>query len=342
MFDAIKWRFELRVLPHLLLHESLSCAIARKFRNFSRARGHSPMVYIFADASNIGDRVSALGVQMLAGATGVELFASKVALPATFRTLKWLQEHRADARVVVGGGGLLQECFDPFWRGLLKTKLRFGIFGVGANELKGRNLPPRETLDAISDRAVILHARDEWSLSLFSGANAGKFSVGVCPSVNYLRSKHMACAPLRPYLLHVLHPVDIKMAGGDPVKISTSVREIAGELGLIYDETDHIKEGLSSLVARYQRAQFVVTSRLHGCIFSYALGVPFLPIATDKKTYAFVDTHLSGHPVATVSTSTSELRSKLLFSASFHQIDYDGAMHCNVAAMYRLLETFCS
>lgn len=340
MFDSIKWRYELRLRPYLLLHENLLCALSRKINNFSRLRDSSPLIYISADASNIGDRVSALGVQMLAGAEGVELFSSRVALPSTFKTLNWLQNNRSDARVIIGGGGLLQECFDPFWRELVKTNLRFALFGVGANELTGRNLLPDETMHAIADKALMLHVRDKWSYDILSYANKEKLSIGVCPSVNYLRAKYSGRLTSKQYLLHVQHPVDIKMAGGDPDRISNSVRTIAADLGLVYDETSHIKENLSSLVARYQRAQYVVSSRLHGCIFSYAFGVPFLPIATDKKISAFVDTHLPGYPLGTINSDTLELRDKLLSAPLSLHIDYDDAMGRNVTTMCRMLENF--
>ena len=40
-----------------------------------------------------------------------------------------------------------------------------------------------------------------------------------------------------------------------------------------------------------RRAAVVVSSRLHGCVFSYALARPVIAIVCDRKMRGFIDTH---------------------------------------------------
>lgn len=342
MHDAIRWRYDLYVKPHLLIHENLFAGILRYLRNRSLLSDDAPMCYLSADASNIGDRVSALGVQFLAGKQGIELFTSKVALATTFRILDWLGENRPGTKVVIGGGGLLQECFDPFWAGLLDRKIPFALFGVGANEMQGRKVLRSQLLREIAFRAVSLHVRDSWTRELLEYGKPERVTVGVCPSVNYLNAKYgTGKEEPRKYLLHVQHPVDISMAGGDPERLRMVVKDTAAQLNLLYDETSHIKENQRSLVGRYLRARYVVSSRLHGCIFSYSLGIPFLPIVTDRKTLAFIDTHLHGIPVSDVNATEDELCQKIV-SCGCRVISENitAALQVNRTAMNRVLEAF--
>jgi polysaccharide pyruvyl transferase WcaK-like protein len=38
-------------------------------------------------------------------------------------------------------------------------------------------------------------------------------------------------------------------------------------------------------------AEVVVSSRLHGCIMSHSLGVPYVPLNCDKKIPSFIESH---------------------------------------------------
>jgi hypothetical protein len=314
IIEGLSWRYQQKVRPRLLLHENPCSALWRSCRNLARMRDDQPICYISADATNIGDRVSALGVRSLVKKPGIELFASRAALASTVAALNWLQANRPGTRIYIGGGGLLQECFAPFWESLLETSLPFVLFGVGANEMVGqRSLPSADLLSRIARQALALHVRDFWTKSLLDFGQPGEVTVGVCPAVNYLAAR-FGDPPVQEqkYLLHVQHPVDIRLAGGDAGRINTMVRSTANSLGLIYDETDHIKENLHELCARYRRARYVVSSRLHGCIFSYALNVPFLPIVTDRKTDAFLAAHSPDNPCLSVHAYQAEVVEKLL------------------------------
>jgi hypothetical protein len=304
-----------------------------------------PVCYIYADASNMGDRVSFLGVRYLAGIPGVELFASYAGLASTFAVLNTLQKKRPYTRILVGGGGLLQECFVQFWSRLLETSLPFAMFGVGANELGDkRNIPDHSLLEQLARRALGIHVRDQWTHDLLQPWHHREVSIGVCPAVNYLAPRFTTSGVTnRQYLFHVKHPVDITMAGGDPERLTLVLKNVAAQLNLVYDESDHIHEDLGLLVKRYQRARFVVSSRLHGCIFSYALGTPFVAVLADRKTAGFIDTHVSGNPTTDVHACQDEFLEKLLESEKMTQTSASGlatALAHNVEAMKKVMDSF--
>ena len=345
IIEGLRWRYQLYLKPYLMLHEDISGAAHRLYRNNKLKHEIKPLCYIYADASNIGDKMSANGVSFLAGKPGVELFASTAGLKTTFKTIKWMEDHRPNTRIIIGGGGLLQECFIPFWSEFLKTELPFVLFGVGVNAMHGkREILPRTIMKQLAFKAHAIHVRDNWSQELLQFGQDNPVTVGVCPSVNYLVSKYRTAQIDSPgSLLHVQHSVDVRLAGGDPELHRKCIKELAHELDLVYEETDHIKENVLSLIKRYQRARIVVSSRLHGCIFSFALGIPFVPIVSDKKTDAFISTHIPDNPRISVSLNKYELFDKILqaknaleySSARFHK-----ALDYNVDTMQSILKNF--
>jgi hypothetical protein len=196
------------------------------------------------------------------------------------------------------------------------------LFGIGANEIPGkRTLPPKDLLRQIVGRALAIHVRDTWTQKLLESCQEKVITVGICPSVNYIQAKFKRSRRkgLRNYLFHIQHPIDVEMSGGDPKRISLILRELAADLNLYYDETDHINQGINMLSRRYQRARFVISSRLHGCIFSYAFGVPFVAIVADSKTSAFIDTHVPGNPVTNVHFTKDEIFKELMFAEKYHR-----------------------
>src|SRR5438105_12086462 len=91
------------------------------------------MIYhVFANKSNIGDWLSARGIQsLLAPLQMLELFCDAALVRAT---LKALSSANSGDLVIIGGGGLLHEHFEPFWSGFepISRRVPFCVWGVGA------------------------------------------------------------------------------------------------------------------------------------------------------------------------------------------------------------------
>jgi polysaccharide pyruvyl transferase WcaK-like protein len=314
LVGAIRWRYQRYVDPYRVVHRNPIAMFRRWIANRHAAAEEHPIAYVYANATNTGDHASYQGVRHLVGRRGVELYCAPLVLPMTLKTLA--SPPRSGKRwhaVFVGGGGLFQEIFDPFWKGVLEIDVPIVIFGVGANQAGNyRNLTDPALLRAVARKATAVHVRDSFTQSLLAPHGSVPVTVGVCPSMNYIHDMARDLARSATHLLHVIHEPDLSGAGVDAKVIRQKVKQIAGILGLAYDETDHMTGMHPSLVRHYARAAVVVSSRLHGCIFSYALGKPFLAIECDRKVGAFLESHAPDAPCLLAERAQSELSADLL------------------------------
>jgi len=297
--DALRWRYRVYVEPRFALHHNPWFALKRLVANARAASAERPLVYVYANPQNTGDYASYLGLTRLVGRPGLQLFCARAAVPATMRIL---QEQLASGGgwggVFVGGGGLLQECFDPFWEALVSSSVPFVLFGVGAaEELPQRRLTSPGLLRAIADRAHAVHVRDRFTQQLFASVQRHDVTIGVCPAMQWIREAAQSIDTSDTRLLHVIHDADLAMAGIAEDALRDRVRRIAGTLGLRYEESRHMGSWSRRLLKQYARAAIVVSSRLHGCIFSYAMGKPHVAIRCDNKIGWFHETFETNMPM---------------------------------------------
>lgn len=246
------------------------------------------LYYVYADYINSGDFASHLGVRFLANTQGVNI--------RCFEASQYLFQNGSNTRLLIGGGGLLQPCFEPFWKKVVDRKIQYALFGVGINQLGSiRKEMKGLLLKKIAANAFSIHVRDEYTAEILRNMGAKSVSVGICPSVNYLRSDRFQSRSKSKHLLHVIHPADLHIANVNTDKLRSHLRKISLGLNLGYKETVHL-EGLSPrLIRKYENAAIVITSRLHGCIFSSAFKKPFIALGTDVKTTNYLTCH---HPQA--------------------------------------------
>lgn len=287
---GLRWRYERYIRPYQVVHRSPLAWAQRAVGNLRAAHAEHPVAYVYANPTNTGDYVSHLGVVSLTGLAGVQLLCDPVARKTTLASLgRNPRKGRRWSAVFVGGGGLLQGVFDDFWAGILDLDLPLVVFGVGAAEAgSARRVTSPTLLTALGRRALAIHTRDRYTRDLLVAHGATRVTTGVCPSVDYLLAAGRTCQPTSSHLLHVVHDPDLRIAGLNPDEIRRAVRGIARDLGLAYDELTHQAGFNAQLITRYQRAALVISSRLHGCIFSYALSKPFVALACDRKVDAFV------------------------------------------------------
>ncbi len=291
--DFINWRYNKYIKPYMPIDKNIYSLINRKYNNSRIIKNDKLVFYLSADAKNIGDYVSAQGVKFLLGLNGLESFVSSRGLSETKNNLDSLKYLKKNVHIVVGGGGLLQECFNPFWDVLLNSELKFSLFGIGANELQPvRNLLDPDLLRGISEGAGLIHVRDDWTKSLLIKDYDRDITVGFCPALNYLSHKYLNLDNFKEdSLLYVDHPTDVNIAGGDSTNIKSILEGIANELNLNFRYTNHIGDSLDLIIKLYKKSKIIISSRLHGCIISYSLNKNFIPIICDKKTLEFVKTH---------------------------------------------------
>ncbi len=242
--------------------------------------------HVFACKSNIGDWLSAQGIQALLAPHPVTEYLCDE--PFVAETLERLAQADAHDVIVIGGGGLLMDYFAPFWQGLVPIVERVPvcIWGVGYCDLKesdSRTAPA--VLKRILRASQLTVVRDRLSHQLLADWQLPE--PVACPATAVL---HPPEAP-GSGLLHVDH---YDVVGSRVYETMAAMAQaFAARTGRAYRQTDNqIRDGdareLAERLERYVAADLVLTSRLHGCIIGLALGRKVMAVSGDRKLEAFM------------------------------------------------------
>ena len=246
------------------------------------------MIYhIFANRSNIGDWLSAKGIQkMLSPRIVTECLCDE---PFIDGTIARLSSATAKDMIVIGGGGLFMDYFEPFWKKFkaIASRVPFCIWGVGCCDGKeAMTLPQKALVEAIVRKSKFCIVRDELSRSFFGNC---KLPPSIpCPSINMV-------GPLSVKGRGILHVNNYTTVGSQAYELMCAyAREFAGKTRRAYRETNNriqagSKRGLADVLRRYKRSDIVLSSGLHGCIIGVAMGLKVLAVSGDHKIDAFME-----------------------------------------------------
>ncbi|HEX8522608.1 MAG TPA: polysaccharide pyruvyl transferase family protein [Tepidisphaeraceae bacterium] len=244
--------------------------------------------HVFANKQNIGDWMSAKGIQSQLGSEEVlEHFCDEWGIESA---LAHLARAKADDLVVIGGGGLLMDYFSPFWEGLNRTDVKapIVIWGVGYCDMKERpSRPPGDALHLAVEKSALCVVRDEMSRTYLGMNKVG--SPVACPSLLCLHPR----LTKKKLMLHVVH---YEAAGEERYQaMHRLARRFAKDTGREYLETSNEIDDpgdpgeMKDIVEFYRDADVVLTSRLHGCLMAVASGAKVVAIAGDRKVDAFME-----------------------------------------------------
>lgn len=285
--EFLRWRYEVYCSEYIDLFGSLSffCAYLKGF--FKKV--DYDYAYVFANKRNIGDYISHLGCREIIQQSGPFILCSPVGRFFYVRHLQKIAKNNPNCHLIIGGGGLLQGVFADFWEHLLASELSFSLVGIGLNRMTGRKELTKEMLQRVIGSAKTVSVRDTLTFEQIDSLHPN-IMINICPSVNYLQNISIN-QTIKPVLLHMIHPSDLRLAGIDLSELQQRLKNISRRLNLDYVEfsnmgSDHL-EGIN-LVAQ---SSVIVTSRLHGAIMSFALGRPFVPLLCDEKIASFLSTH---------------------------------------------------
>ncbi len=242
--------------------------------------------HVFANKSNIGDWLSARGIQhMLRPNVVIEHLCDEVFVPQTLAELSRLGP---DDLVVIGGGGLFMDYFAPFWRGLLtmSDRLRYCIWGVGLCDLKAEpSRPPLDLIQSAVRRSELCFVRDELTRAYLADKTIP--APVACPS--------LAEIDRSPPGWGVLH-VDNYTTVGAPAfdAMDTTCRDFASRTARPYRRTNNrLQPGRATDLAMslelYLNSDLIVSSALHGCIIAVAMERPVLAVSGDRKIEGFME-----------------------------------------------------
>lgn len=242
--------------------------------------------HVYANQSNVGDWLSARGIQsLLAPRVVTEHFCDEPFVP---KTLAELGKAGPDDFIIIGGGGLFMDYFVPFWEGFrpISRRVPFVIWGVGACDMKReQSRPPVKLISEIVKQSRLCVVRDELTREILSRCKLPP--PVICPTVVAVPT----AGGETKRLLHVDH---FNNVGAEIYERMVAVSEkFAEQTGRSCRQTNNVisaghKGELKKTLDLYIASDLVLTSRLHGCIISLALGRRVLAVSGDHKVEAFM------------------------------------------------------
>ncbi len=243
--------------------------------------------HVFANRSNIGDWLSAKGIQkLLAPLEITELLCDA---PFVKETINQLARATEKDLIIIGGGGLLMDYFVPFWEAFrpISERVPFCIWGIGCCDIKNESsLPPRGLIEEIVNKSKLCIVRDNLTRSFLQNCH---IPLPIpCPSINMVD-------PIMGKGKDVLHVVNYSTAGVDAYEaMSSAAQRIAQSTKHVYRETNNlISKGseidLAKVIGLYKRSDIVLSSALHGCIIGVAMGLKVLSVSGDRKIEGFME-----------------------------------------------------
>jgi polysaccharide pyruvyl transferase WcaK-like protein len=208
--------------------------------------------------------------------------------PYVSATLDRLTSATPEDLIVIGGGGLFMDYFEPFWKGFLPIAKRvpFVIWGTGYCDMKRKpSRPPDSLLEEIVGQSRYCFVRDE--LTRMYLANCHIPREVPCPSIAVIEAPSSRG--------HGLLYADAYDNIGQNVHENTVtiLKEFADRTGRSYHQTCNVIEKgnerqLMTMLDAYAHADVIVASRLHGCIIGVAMGRNILAISGDRKIESFM------------------------------------------------------
>ena len=290
-------------------------AIARRCFNYDRRqsfhdvskiasmdrRAASPIVQFYSSADNIGNLLPVLGIREMLGRRTDTWCAHDDAIDFDF-----INRHYNCA--IIGGAGLLHSTFQPFWSRLAREcRLPMIIWGVGPcmpDDEGASKVDPRD-VTSVTERCDLINLRDELAIERY---DLKEVHVSACPTIVHLRHYERCPRNADDLPLFASHPGLVK--GPETRGLKRVVRRVLGRIR----STDNIQQryfGLGDIISRYYcRSRRVVTTRLHGAIIAYGLGIPYVIIPRDEKLRAFCRLYGNGISVDSGAELNAALRNR--------------------------------
>ncbi len=244
--------------------------------------------HVFANKSNIGDWLSAIGIQSLLEPNQVLEHLCDV--PFIPETLDRLSKIPKNDLIIIGGGGLFMDYFLPFWEGFrfLLDRAPFCLWGVGYCDMKRKpSRPPIDLMRECINKSQFCVVRDLLTHQLLSNCNLP--SPIPCPSINAIAPTHKRGSDI----LHVDAYDNVgSVVYGAMVEI---LEQFAHQSARQYTHVNNIisagsHKALRDTLQTYANAELVVSSRLHGCIVAVAKGKKLIAVSGDHKVESFMRT----------------------------------------------------
>jgi len=246
------------------------------------------MIYhVFANRSNIGDWLSARGIQKLL--SPLEITECLCDIPFIDETMQQLASATEEDLIVIGGGGLLMDYFIPFWEAFqpVAARVPFCIWGIGYCDLKlEHTLPPGNLITGIMNKSKLCIVRDELTRSYLPNCNLNE--PVQCPSINVIERVSI----IGKDILHVVNYTTVGEVAYEAM--CNAGRDFANQHKITYRQTNNritkdSEKELEQILSLYRHSGYVLSSALHGCIIAVAMGLKVLAVSGDRKIEGFME-----------------------------------------------------
>jgi hypothetical protein len=250
-----------------------------------RRRARSSLVHIYSAANNIGNYLPVLGIWDLMGAEYDTWNAHDTAMDFDFI-------NRNYRGVIIGGAGLLHRSFEPFWRRFIsQCEIPAVTWGVGTcikDSERGLDTDHRSVSLSVGReglaKCVLVNLRDPLTVDWYGMRTA---TVAACPTIHYLAGRSYHHKPPEERGSAVLLSSHRSLVGEvESDRIIDYAKSIWSDLSTT-DNMQRRRMGLDDIIEQYCTASLVVSTRLHGAIIAFGLGVPYIAIARDDKIRSF-------------------------------------------------------
>jgi hypothetical protein len=187
--------------------------------------------------------------------------------------------------VIVGGAGLLDKGFEPFWAKFAREcRLPTVIWGVGicAPDRATQKGVDRDVFARAARKCALINFRDDLTADYYTVRQA---TIAPCPTIAYLEGLDLHKLPAPDGVLYSSH--EELVCDDEREQIRCELRRGLGRVNFT-DNVQRRLNGLGDIIRRsYQTSRLVITTRLHGAIIAYGLGIPYIALPRDEKLRAF-------------------------------------------------------
>lgn len=251
-----------------------------KFRDLSIYKPNtrvskSKVLNFYSSNNNIGNYTPVLGIQTLLN--------EKYDVWCAHKKVDWEFVNNNYEKIIIGGAGLFHLSFEEFWIDFTREcKIPAVVWGVGGIFPKDSALKAsvdKEILKTALQKCDLINLRDNLSANYVDMPN---IHISQCPTIAFmeeLKGKRNRTENI----LYSSHEELLNQVEKSKVQI------FLGE-HMDFSFTDNIQYqfcGLDRILNKYLRSKFIVTTRLHGAIIAYGLGIPYLAISFDEKVDEF-------------------------------------------------------
>ncbi|MGB8367487.1 MAG: polysaccharide pyruvyl transferase family protein [Candidatus Babeliales bacterium] len=290
----------------LTLHKKINW---KSLRIKKKCKRRSPIIQFYTSVNNIGNYLPVLGIQKMLG------HKPDVWCIHSFVDFNFINKHYKCA--IIGGAGLLANCFESFWQQIRdECNIPIIIWGIGiCFPDKNKKAVDKKIISAIAQQCDLINVRDEFTAHYYDLKNV---SITACPSIIYLQDLYEEKKSDN----HALYAFHNGLESEEEHQTILKILQKKFPDLLVTNNIQAKKQGLTQIIKNYYcTSDIVITTRLHGAIIAYGLGIPYIIFARDEKLRSFYQKYKNGFLVENIQELQELINN--LSSINLQQIEYE-------------------